>query len=78
MLLHPSMDFNNAMMMMNSTMNNINIMPTHTDVLLGRGVATNRHPGNENFRAIVAQHVVSSCAIYRAIQHTSCDHTVIE
>eukprot|EP01082_Thalassiosira_pseudonana_P002714 g2788.t1 g2788 contig12:802202-803301(-) len=31
--------------------------PTHTDVLLGRGVATNRHPGNENFRSIVAQHV---------------------
>ena len=34
--------------------------PTHTDVLLGRGVATNRHPGNENFRAIVGQHVVST------------------
>lgn len=32
-------------------------MPTHTDVLLGRGVAANRHPGNENFRAIVSQHV---------------------
>lgn len=33
--------------------------PTYTDVLLGRGVATNRHPGNENFRQIVSQHVVS-------------------
>jgi len=31
--------------------------PTHTDVLLGRGVATNRHPGNENFRDIVSKHV---------------------
>lgn len=31
--------------------------PTHADVLLGRGVATNRHPGNENFRAIVGRHV---------------------
>ena len=36
--------------------------PTCTDVLLGRGVATNRHPGNENFRAIVAKQVVSSAA----------------
>ena len=33
--------------------------PTDNDVLLGRGVATNRHPGNETFRAIVSQHVVS-------------------
>lgn len=31
--------------------------PTHTDVLLGRGVSTNRHPGNENFREIVSRHV---------------------
>ena len=44
-------------------MNDINIVPTHTDVLLGRGVATNRHPGNENFRAIIAQYVVSLHAI---------------
>lgn len=36
------------------------IKPTRTDVLLGRGVATNRHPGNENFRAIVSHYVVSS------------------
>lgn len=34
--------------------------PTHNDVLLGRGVATNRHPGNENFRSIVNEHVVST------------------
>lgn len=33
--------------------------PTNNDVLLGRGVATNRHPGNENYRAIVSLHVVS-------------------
>jgi len=31
--------------------------PALTDVLFGRGVATNRHPGNEKFRAIVNQHV---------------------
>ena len=34
--------------------------PTHTDVLLGRGVGTNRHAGNTNFRLIVSQFVVSS------------------
>ena len=34
--------------------------PTHTDVLLGRGVGTNRHTGNTNFRLIVSQFVVSS------------------
>ena len=33
--------------------------PNHTDVLLGRGVSTNRHPGNESFRDIVKEHVVS-------------------
>ena len=33
--------------------------PTHTDVLLGRGVGTNRHAGNTNFRDIVAQWIVS-------------------
>ena len=27
--------------------------PTNLDVLCGRGVATNRHIGNENFRALV-------------------------
>jgi hypothetical protein len=32
--------------------------PTDTDVLLGRGVSTNRHPGNINFRSVVSQHVV--------------------
>eukprot|EP00970_Alexandrium_tamarense_P002778 scaffold389_cov211-Alexandrium_tamarense.AAC.15 len=33
------------------------VTPTHTDVLFGRGVATNRHPGNENFRTIVKDYV---------------------
>lgn len=43
--------------------------PTHNDVLLGRGVATNRHPGNENFRAIVSQHVVSTlCMKYTHVE----------
>jgi hypothetical protein len=28
-------------------------------VLLGRGVSTNPHPGNVNFRSIVSEHVVS-------------------
>jgi hypothetical protein len=27
---------------------------THHDVLCGRGVATNRHPGNESFRSLVS------------------------
>lgn len=31
--------------------------PTHTDVLLGRGVATTRHPGNRRFRSIVSEHL---------------------
>mmetsp|Transcript_7458 Transcript_7458/g.13059 ORF Transcript_7458/g.13059 Transcript_7458/m.13059 type:complete len:352 (-) Transcript_7458:269-1324(-) len=30
--------------------------PTHMDVLLGRGVATNRHPGNRHYRSIISQH----------------------
>eukprot|EP00579_Thalassiosira_antarctica_P019051 CAMPEP_0201962964 /NCGR_PEP_ID=MMETSP0904-20121228/8980_1 /ASSEMBLY_ACC=CAM_ASM_000553 /TAXON_ID=420261 /ORGANISM="Thalassiosira antarctica, Strain CCMP982" /LENGTH=445 /DNA_ID=CAMNT_0048509473 /DNA_START=113 /DNA_END=1450 /DNA_ORIENTATION=+ len=30
--------------------------PTHMDVLLGRGVATNRHPGNQHYRSIISQH----------------------
>ena len=34
--------------------------PTHTDVLLGRGVGTNRHAGNINFREIVAKRIVSA------------------
>ncbi len=34
--------------------------PTHTDVLLGRGVGTNRHAGNINFREIVTQWIVSA------------------
>lgn len=29
------------------------IKPTNSDVLCGRGVTTNRHPGNESFRALV-------------------------
>jgi hypothetical protein len=32
---------------------------THTDVLLGRGVGTNRRSGNMYFRKVVNQHVVS-------------------
>ena len=39
---------------------NFVIKPTHTDVLLGRGVGTNRHAGNTKFRHIVSQYVVSS------------------
>ncbi|KAL3768550.1 hypothetical protein ACHAWO_011505 [Cyclotella atomus] len=31
--------------------------PTDNDVLLGRGVSTNRHPGNVSFRNLVGQHV---------------------
>ena len=32
---------------------------THHDVLLGRGVTTNRHPGNEKFRSLVSVNKVS-------------------
>jgi hypothetical protein len=28
--------------------------PHHHDVLCGRGVTTNRHPGNESFRSLVS------------------------
>ena len=40
--------------------NNTSIMCEHTDVLLGRGVGTNRRAGNIYFREVVNQHVVSS------------------
>ena len=33
--------------------------PTHTDVLLGRGVGTNRHSGNTHFRDIVSQRITA-------------------
>jgi hypothetical protein len=29
------------------------VKPHHQDVLCGRGVTTNRHPGNESFRSLV-------------------------
>jgi hypothetical protein len=37
--------------------------PHHHDVLCGRGVTTNRHPGNESFRSLVSLNKVSmTCA----------------
>jgi len=33
--------------------------PHHNDVLCGRGVTTNRHPGNESFRSLVGLNKVS-------------------
>ena len=33
--------------------------PHHHDVLCGRGVTTNRHPGNESFRSLVGLNKVS-------------------
>ena len=33
--------------------------PHHHDVLCGRGVTTNRHPGNESFRSLVSLNKVS-------------------
>ena len=42
---------------------NFVVKPTHNDVLLGRGVGTNRHAGNINFRQLVSQYVVSSCRL---------------
>lgn len=35
--------------------------PHHNDVLCGRGVTTNRHPGNESFRSLVGLNKVSPC-----------------
>jgi hypothetical protein len=34
--------------------------PHHNDVLCGRGVTTNRHPGNESFRSLVGLNKVQS------------------
>lgn len=36
--------------------------PHHHDVLCGRGVTTNRHPGNESFRSLVSLNKVSQCS----------------
>lgn len=33
--------------------------PHHHDVLCGRGVTTNRHPGNESFRSLVGLNKVN-------------------
>jgi hypothetical protein len=44
----------------NSTQLKLANRPNDTDVLLGRGLGINRHPGNANFRAIVSQHAVST------------------
>ncbi len=54
----PKMNFMSIADSVEST--NFVIKPTHTDVLLGRGVGTNRHAGNTNLRRIVSQYVVSS------------------
>ncbi len=35
------------------------VEPHHHDVLCGRGVTTNRHPGNESFRSLVGLNKVS-------------------
>lgn len=35
------------------------VQPHHHDVLCGRGVTTNRHPGNESFRSLVGLNKVS-------------------
>ena len=35
--------------------------PHHNDVLCGRGVTTNRHPGNESFRSLVSLNKVRPC-----------------
>lgn len=41
--------------------------PTHTDILFGRGVGTNRHEGNTYFRDVVAKWVVSSYICAKAL-----------
>jgi hypothetical protein len=37
--------------------------PHHHDVLLGRGVTTNRHPGNASFRALVGLNKVCNASL---------------
>jgi hypothetical protein len=35
------------------------INPTDADILLGRGVKINNHPGNEAYREIISENAVS-------------------
>lgn len=43
--------------------------PTNLDVLCGRGVATNRHVGNESFRALVKCHKVRASLVTLLLNH---------
>mmetsp|Transcript_45161 Transcript_45161/g.94744 ORF Transcript_45161/g.94744 Transcript_45161/m.94744 type:complete len:91 (+) Transcript_45161:139-411(+) len=45
--------------------------PTQSDVLLGRGIGTNRHPGNIRFRAIVSEHAVGKALIFDDFKNRS-------
>mmetsp|Transcript_12110 Transcript_12110/g.24363 ORF Transcript_12110/g.24363 Transcript_12110/m.24363 type:complete len:264 (-) Transcript_12110:103-894(-) len=65
-LIHPNvlsplwnmnnMSFGDSIGSVNVNRNSV-LKPTHTDVLLGRGVGTNRHAGNTNFRQMVSKYV---------------------
>ena len=45
--------------------------PHHNDVLCGRGVTTNRHPGNESFRSLVGLNKVSAPKIISRLSFSS-------
>jgi hypothetical protein len=58
--INPESNNNNELLLAEEQrMENIE-KPHHHDVLCGRGVTTNRFPGNESFRAIVSLNKVSS------------------
>jgi hypothetical protein len=51
-MIPPPMSDNHLLLVDEQKMFDI-VKPHHQDVLCGRGVTTNRHPGNESFRSLV-------------------------
>ena len=49
----------NGLLLANEQQTTDILEPHHNDVLCGRGVTTNRHPGNESFRRLVSLNKVS-------------------
>jgi N-dimethylarginine dimethylaminohydrolase len=57
---YPTMEVTHSRLLLAEEQRMIDIeMPHHHDVLCGRGVTTNRHPGNESFRSLVSLNKVS-------------------
>ncbi len=59
------------------------IEPTDADIILGRGIKINNHPGNEAYREIIHQNAVRKeremkfYSSILSIMHTSCAQHVI-